>query len=199
MKAPIRNLVPWLLSVAAAAGTSCSAPGGDDLQPEPVLSRAALNGVTATWPAQGPAPITAGQTENLTPNNEVSGAVRVVLPHPTDPNILYLGAVNGGIWRTSNATAASPTWTPQTDNQRSLSIGALAMDPGDPNRLLAGFGIYSSFGPIGGDVGRLLLTADGGTTWTPLQPAALRGFNISSVEIRGQTLLAASDQFGGFV
>ena len=108
MKTSIKHLFPWLLSVAAAAGTSCNAPrGAGEMQPEPVLVQGALNGATATWPAQGPSPITSGQTENLNPNNEVSGAIRVVLPHPTDPNTLYLGAVNGGIWRTSNATAAS--------------------------------------------------------------------------------------------
>ena len=46
-------------------------------------------------------------------------------------------------------------------------------------------------------MGGMVLTADGGTTWTPLQPVALRGRDISSLEIRGQTLLVASDQFGG--
>ena len=82
-----------------------------------------------TWNDQGPGPNRNGQVQNLTPNNEVSGAIHAVVAHPTDPNILYVGAVNGGVWRTTNATAASPTWTPLTDFEQSLSIGALEMDP----------------------------------------------------------------------
>lgn len=171
---------------------SGGAKGSPDFGQEVVLTRLPLNGVTAAWPAQGPAPITAGQVENFPPNGEVSGAIRVVVAHPTDVNTLYVAAVNGGVWRTNNATAVTPTWTPLTDQQASLSVGGLAMDPGDANRLLAGFGAYSSIG-INGAVGGLLLTSDGGNNWTPLNPPALAGLTISSVEIRGTTLLAATD------
>jgi len=69
--------------------------------------------------------------------NEVVGAIHTVTAHPTDPNILYVGGVNSDIWGTSNATAASPDWTPLTDNFPSLSIGALEFDPTDAtNRTL---------------------------------------------------------------
>jgi photosystem II stability/assembly factor-like uncharacterized protein len=196
MNASIRKLGPWLAVFVTATACTPPRPSGD-LKSEPVLVGGALNGVAAFWPAQGPAPIAFGQAENLTPDDEVSGAVRVVLPHPTDANVMYLAAVNGGIWRTDNATAPSPTWIPLTDGQRSLSIGALAMDPGNPGRLLAGFGAYSSFGRISGEVGGLLLTADGGTSWTALRPAALSRRSISSVEIRGDTLLVGSDSGAG--
>ena len=80
----------------------------------------------AVWLPQGPGPTQNGQVENVAPNNEVVGAIHTLAAHPTNPDILYAGAVNGGIWRTMNATAASPTWTPLTDDLRSLSIGALA-------------------------------------------------------------------------
>ncbi|HSD50149.1 MAG TPA: RTX toxin, partial [Candidatus Methylomirabilis sp.] len=104
-------------------------------------------GITdGTWTAQGPAPNRNGQVQNLTPNNEVSGAIHAVVAHPTDPNVLYFGAVNGGVWRTTNATAASPAWSPLTDFEQSLSIGALEMDPGNSQILLAGIGRFSSFG-----------------------------------------------------
>ncbi|MGH9904164.1 MAG: WD40/YVTN/BNR-like repeat-containing protein, partial [Pyrinomonadaceae bacterium] len=90
----------------------------------------------ATWVAQGPGATQGGQVENVVPNNEVVGAIHTVVAHPTDPNILYVGAVNGGIWRTTNATAPSPNWTPLTDNLPSLSIGALEFDPANPDRLI---------------------------------------------------------------
>ena len=76
------------------------------------------------WTAQGPGPTRFGQVDNVTPNDEVVGAIHTVAAHPTDGNTLYVGGVNSGIWRTGNATAASPSWTPLTDNFPSLSIGA---------------------------------------------------------------------------
>lgn len=85
----------------------------------------------ALWQAQGPAPSENGQVENISPNNEVVGAIHTVVAHPTNANIVYVGGTNGGIWKTTNATAASPTWTPLTDNLPSMSIGALQMDPTD--------------------------------------------------------------------
>ena len=73
---------------------------------------------------QGASPIQDGQTEGIA-NNPVVGAVNALAAHPSNSNILYLGAVNGGIWRTTNATATPPTWTPLTESASSLSIGTI--------------------------------------------------------------------------
>src|SRR5262249_12978363 len=120
--------------------------------------------VGGQWIAQGPGPTRNGQVENIAPNNEVVGAIHTPAAHPTDSNILYVGGVNGGIWRTGNATAASPHWTPLTDNFPSPSIGALEFDPTDAtNRtLVAGIGRFSSFSRIGGPLTGILRTTDGG-------------------------------------
>src|SRR5207253_3179276 len=85
------------------------------------------------WVAQGPGPIRNGQEEGLT-NNPVSGAINAIAPSALNADIVYVGAVNGGIWKTTNATAASPTWTPLTDQALpALSINSMAVSPLDAN------------------------------------------------------------------
>jgi len=152
------------------------------------------------WTAQGPGPTVNGQVDNVTPNNEVDGAIHTVAAHPTDANILYVGGVNSGIWRTGNATAASPTWIPLTDNFPSLSIGALEFDPTDLTRrtLVAGIGRFSSFGRNGGPLTGILRTTDGGDNWARISPSILMNQNISGIAARGATLLASATGGGLF-
>ena len=124
----------------------------------------ALPGV---WLFEGPAPTQHGQLEpNTQPNQQVTGAIHTVLAHSTDANTLYVGSVNGGIWKTTNATNVNPDWVPQTDFLGSLSIGAMAFDSADDthNTLVAGTALYSSFGGLGGVRGPVFRTTDGGTT-----------------------------------
>jgi hypothetical protein len=146
------------------------------------------------WRPFGPAPKTNGQSENAMPNNGVGGAVHTLAAHPTDANILYIGTVNGGIWKTTNATAASPTWVQQTDPQTSLSIGALEFDATDARRLtlVAGIGRFSSFASRGGQRLGLLRTDNGGARWTRIDGGgALVGKNISGVAPRGSIIVVS--------
>jgi hypothetical protein len=143
----------------------------------------------------GPAAIINGQVEKVTPNNEVSGAIHTVLTHPTNANIMYIGAANGGIWRTTNALQSQPHWQPMTDHLPSLSIGAMAMDPNNPSRIVAGIGNYSSFAE-GGNLTGLILSEDAGITWKQINHPLLVGKNISGVTIDGDRLLASAG--GGF-
>jgi len=148
------------------------------------------------WVAQGPSPTTGGQVEGMSAqSNPVIGAIHTLAVHPTNPDVIWIGSVNGGIWKTTNATSGGgPTWTPLTDFQSSLSIGALALDPTDAtnNTLVAGIGRFSSLSSIGGARTGLLRTTNGGTTWTPLTGGGtLTGKNISGVAARGSTLVVS--------
>src|SRR5215471_8997875 len=131
------------------------------------------------WVEQGPGPILNGQDEGLT-NNPVAGAINAIVPITADT--VFVGTVNGGVWKTSNATAATPTWTPLTDTQLpALSIDSLAMSPVNANTLFAGTGSTSSdqsYGSPGFGVAR---STDGGTTWTVLAGATFTGRAITSI------------------
>ena len=162
---------------------------------ESLERRLLLSGTAAEWIAQGPGVIHDGQTEGIS-NNPVIGAIHTVAAHPTDADTLYIGAVNGGVWKTTDATAGSPNWVPQTDFQDSLSIGALEFDPTDATHetLIAGIGRFSAFGRRGGARTGLLLTDDGGGTWTPLDSGGvISGVNASGVAARGNIIVASSN------
>ena len=98
------------------------------------------------WVLQGPAPAFNSPNVVVPPNNPVSGGIQVVAAHPTNANVLYVGAVNGGVWRTTDATSPSPDWTPLTDSLPSQSITSLSLDPTDPTSrtLVAGTGQRSN-------------------------------------------------------
>lgn len=154
-----------------------------------VTSLAAAN----SWAPLGPAPIRDGQSEGIGVN-PVSGAVQALAPHPSNPQVLYIGSVNGGVWRTRNATAAEPTWERLIDRYDSLSIGDIAYDPTDAQHrtLVAGVGRYSSYGRRGGVRAGLYRTTDDGETWAHL--GALAGKNVSAVAPRGATIVVSVDR-----
>ena len=72
----------------------------------------------------------------LSNNDVISGQMNALAIDPRDANILYAGAAEGGVWKTSNGGAS---WTPLTDTQLvrklasgklrgTLSIGSLAVN-----------------------------------------------------------------------
>jgi hypothetical protein len=149
------------------------------------------------WTAQGPGPAVKGQIENVHPNNMVVGAIHTVLAHPTDPKILYIGAVNGGIWKTTNAQSNNPNWLPLTDTQATSAIGAMAFDTTDAtsNTIWAGVGKYSSFGRLGGNRVGLYKTTNGGSSWTNVTGGGvLLGKNISGVVAQGNTIVISVNE-----
>ncbi len=154
------------------------------------------------WIDQGPLGTINGQLEfNTQPNRRITGAIHTVLAHPTDPDILYIGGVNGGIWKTTNATDVLPDWTTTTDQLGSLSIGAMEFDANDPTSqtLVAATARYSSFGGFGGDRGAIYRSTNGGDQWTELPSVGLNNRNLSGVAARGQLIVATSSTGGGGV
>ncbi|MDP7020184.1 MAG: GEVED domain-containing protein, partial [Pirellulaceae bacterium] len=152
-------------------------------------------GASGVWASQGGAPVENGQIQGpVIPNKQVNGATHVVIAHPTDGDTLYVGGVNGGIWKTTNATAINPNWTSQTDFLDSLSIGAMDFDPtdGSHNTLVAGFARYSSFGGVAGARNGILRTTDGGANWFNPGSIGLIGNRVSGIAARGDTIVASS-------
>jgi photosystem II stability/assembly factor-like uncharacterized protein len=83
---------------------------------------------------------------------------------PHQPNVFYIAAVNGGVWKT---TDFGNTWIPIFDDQPSGSVGALAVAPSDPNILYVGSGegLQRPDLAVGDGVYK---STDAGKTWTHL-------------------------------
>src|SRR5579872_1872098 len=65
------------------------------------------------------------------------GRTRAVAGVPTEPGVFYVGAVDGGVWKSDDA---GRTWNPIFDAQPTQSIGAIAVAPSDPNVVYVGSG-----------------------------------------------------------
>src|SRR5207248_7237446 len=61
-----------------------------------------------------------------------SGRGQAIRLDPLDAtgNTVYFAVSGGGVWRTTNFTSATPTWTPLTDTLGNLAIGAMDLFPG---------------------------------------------------------------------
>ncbi len=92
------------------------------------------------WSPIGPAPIPNGQVAGGATNIPVSGRVTAIVVDPTNANLIYVGTAQGGVYRSSNAGVATPTWTPLMNSALSLAVGALALDPADHTKLYVGTG-----------------------------------------------------------
>jgi len=83
---------------------------------------------------------------------------------PHQPNVFYMAAVNGGVWKT---TDFGNTWNPIFDDQPTGSLGALAVAPSDPNVIYAGSGEGLQRPDLATGDG-IYKSTDAGKTWTHL-------------------------------
>jgi photosystem II stability/assembly factor-like uncharacterized protein len=96
------------------------------------------------------------------------GRTRAVAGVPDQPNVFYIGQVNGGVWK---STDYGRTWTPIFDHEDTQSVGAIAVAPSNDNivYVASGEGLHRPDLSVGDGIYR---SEDAGKTWTHL---GLRG------------------------
>jgi len=96
------------------------------------------------------------------------GRTRAAAGVPSQPNVFYIGQVNGGVWKTDDY---GRTWTPIFDAQPTQSIGDIAVAPSDSNIIYVGSGegLHRPDLSVGNGIYK---STDAGKTWNHL---GLRG------------------------
>src|SRR5258708_209146 len=133
------------------------------------------------WTLIGPRPTGAGSS------NVTAGRVNAIAIDPRDNNTVYIGAAEGGGWKTTDGGA---NWTPLTDDQPSIANGAIALDPTNPDIVYVGTG-EENFAQDSYYGAGILKSTDGGKTWTNMVGPFLRAV-IGSMAIHpanGQVIL----------
>jgi hypothetical protein len=133
------------------------------------------------WTPLGPVPLASNASGSSSGQNynQVSGRATAVAIDPADAtgNTIYIGGAQGGVWKSTNAAnsvANNVAWTPITDDQATLSIGAIAIQPGNTlpanSVILVGTGEADNSEDSYFGLG-MLRSADGGSQWTLIPTA----------------------------
>ncbi|HEU5321230.1 MAG TPA: hypothetical protein VFX28_10530, partial [Methylomirabilota bacterium] len=91
----------------------------------------------------------------------IGGRVNAIVAEPGG-QVAYLGAANGGVWRTLDW---GQNWWPMTDHLGIFSVGALALNPANLNTLWCGTGDANAT-LDGYDGTGVYVSRDRGATWT---------------------------------
>jgi hypothetical protein len=148
---------------------SATTGGNFQLSPPPALS-------AGQWTNIGPAPVINGQVPGRGP---VSGRIAALAADPSNPDIIYIAAAGGGVWKT---TDAGSSWTALTDNQSVLFMGAIAVAQSNSQVIYAGTGESNNSGDsFYGD--GVLKSTNAGQTWSLEGSSIFNRRSISQIAI----------------
>src|SRR6266508_2829629 len=197
----------WLRAAAAQhARLPMGVPAGVPAMLNP-LSPLAFS--TTSFIALGPQPERMTGCSGCYNYTTTEGRVNSIAVDPTTTVnggiVAYLGAVGGGVWKTTNCCSNSTTWSVVTDDPliSTTAIDSVTIDPNDHNTIYAGTGDLNfgsfSMGSQGilkstdaGTKKGLYFSYDGGVSWTG--PCTTNNFSAQRQDITG---LELSDLGGG--
>ncbi len=87
---------------------------------------------------------------------------------PGDPNTVFVASASGGLWKTVNGGIS---WKPIFERQGTISLGDIALAPGNPDVVWAGTGESNTRNSVSFGDG-VYRSTDGGKTWQHMTAAA---------------------------
>lgn len=120
-----------------------------------------------------------GMFYSRTGNNYIAGRTNSIAFVTGQPNIFYIAAAQGGVWKTLNGGV---NWIPLTDNLATLACGDVIVDPVNPNIIFLGTGElnYSGDSQYGDGIYK---SGNGGLSWVQVALGSLVGTRCSQMAI----------------
>ena len=116
------------------------------------------------------------------------GRTRAACGVPSQPNVFYMGAVNGGVWKSDDF---GRSWNPIFDGQPTQSVGAIAVAVSDPNIIYVGSGEGLARPDLSVGDG-IYKSTDAGKTWTHLGLHDSQGIPALAVDPRNPNRVFAA-------
>ncbi|MBX9929152.1 MAG: glycosyl hydrolase, partial [Gemmatimonadaceae bacterium] len=154
-RATIRTLAVIALPTALLAQARGRAAAGDGTVPYRADTYTAATATSSSFKAL--------RWRNVGPLR--GGRVDAVVGDPMRPFVFYMGAVNGGVWKTTNG---GQSWNNLTDGKSDISsVGAITVAPSDPNVIYVGTGESQLREDLTFGTG-MYRSTDGGESWQHL-------------------------------
>lgn len=165
-KDPATGKVPWNSLLQAKLNTETAREAARNSNRIQALS----------WIERGSNGDFSGPQGNSRPNlDQTAGRIRAAIVDSLDPThkTVWVGGVDGGLWKTTDITSSTPTWTLVNDFLSNLAVAAICQDPrpGFQNNMY--FCTGESFGNADAVQGvGVFKSTDGGATWNFLSSSS---------------------------
>ena len=143
--------------------------------------------LSSSWVALGPA--------------NIAGRVRAIAFRPGDYTTVYAGGASGGVFK-STSGGQDGSWRPVMDFADAIPVGAIAVDPNNPDVVYAGTGeptmeLVKSYGaPSFSGVG-VMKSVDAGETWRRLPwPSSTSAIHTVIVNPQNSNIVIAAARDG---
>jgi photosystem II stability/assembly factor-like uncharacterized protein len=98
--------------------------------------------------------------KNIGPRNR-GGRITGIAVHPTNHEIVYFTAADGGVWKSTNA---GDDFVPVADDMPTMSMGSITIDPSNPDIVWVGTGEANGSSYIYPGIG-IIKSTDAGLNW----------------------------------
>ena len=147
-----------------------------------VLSNRAVtpySAINLVWTERGPNSDVVGASNGNTRANSAitAGRVRAIMVDSADAShkTVWIGGVDGGLWKTTDITTAPSNWTLVNDYLSNLAVTDICQDPSNNNIMYfcTGEAYYNADAVKGNGVFK---STDRGVTWTQLSSSSSYGY-----------------------
>ncbi len=105
----------------------------------------------------------------------VTGRINAVAYDPTNSKIIYAGAAQGGVWKSSDS---GTTWTWLSGAWTQLGVSCIVVDTTNPKTIYVGMGDYPGF--ISNSFG-IMKSTDGGASWSEIATSFMGKIGVPKI------------------